>query len=557
MNWFDDSEPERDDYGNLLSDSLSKAEAQQAEYEQRAQDQAAADAIESNPDYGYGDYGNPEGRGGEGTSLYGPSAGIPGGLGKNTLNKLLRNKKGELDYAKIATLLMGARTLARGNQPAPKAGFQGTIPTSVAKRERLALPTDPRPAGSSGRRYFTPMEYKRMAEGGLAALDSGRYLQGETDGMADELPAQIGEEQPAALSHGEFVLPADVVSHLGNGNSDAGAKKLYEMMDRIREARTGTTEQGKKINPDKFMPGGLAKAYAAGGRVQHFDAGGATGGATGGAPTSQESTLSSWSSKYVTDMLADAEGLADKDYEEYTGKLTADTSDLQTAGFTGIKNLADQGYSGTNFTNKTFDNAAATQYMNPYLKSALDPQLAELRRQNDITNLGTNAKMTSAGAFGGGRQAIMNAENNRNFMQEANKTVGQGYATAYDKAMAQFNAEQNRGLDSEKAAEQSKQFGADYGLRSNADLLAAGATKRAIDAEQVAADKAQFEEERADPYKKLQFKQSMLDKLPIETKNYGYVTPSMLETLSRNMTTTNELLRSLGLLDDNDTVTGG
>lgn len=56
------------------------------------------------------------------------------------------------------------------------------------------------------------------------------------------------------MSHGEFVIPADVVSHLGNGNSDAGARRLYEMMDRIRKARTGTTKQGKQVNPNKFMP---------------------------------------------------------------------------------------------------------------------------------------------------------------------------------------------------------------------------------------------------------------------------------------------------------------
>ena len=83
-----------------------------------------------------------------------------------------------------------------------------------------------------------------------------RYLNGSTDGMADKIPAKIGTKQPAALSHGEFVIPADVVSHLGNGNSEAGAKVLYNMMDKIRKARTGTTKQGKEINPNKFMPKG-------------------------------------------------------------------------------------------------------------------------------------------------------------------------------------------------------------------------------------------------------------------------------------------------------------
>jgi len=76
--------------------------------------------------------------------------------------------------------------------------------------------------------------------------------------MSDDIPATIdhgnGEEQPARLAAGEFVIPADVVSHLGNGDSESGAKKLYAMMDRIRQARTGTTKQGKQINAGKFLP---------------------------------------------------------------------------------------------------------------------------------------------------------------------------------------------------------------------------------------------------------------------------------------------------------------
>jgi hypothetical protein len=92
------------------------------------------------------------------------------------------------------------------------------------------------------------------AQGGLASVaPQGMYLGGPTDGMADQIPATIDNRQPAALSDGEFVIPADVVSHLGNGNSDAGAKQLYGMMDRIRKARTGSTEQGKQINPNKFL----------------------------------------------------------------------------------------------------------------------------------------------------------------------------------------------------------------------------------------------------------------------------------------------------------------
>ena len=95
----------------------------------------------------------------------------------------------------------------------------------------------------------------QYAEGGLASLGGkGYYLGGSTDGMADLIPATIDGTQPAALSDGEFVIPADVVSHLGNGNSDAGAKQLYSMMDRVRTERTGTTKQGPEIDPTKMMP---------------------------------------------------------------------------------------------------------------------------------------------------------------------------------------------------------------------------------------------------------------------------------------------------------------
>jgi len=93
---------------------------------------------------------------------------------------------------------------------------------------------------------------------GIGGFANGGYLEGVTDGMADAVPASIEGDQPAALSDGEFVVPADVVSHLGNGNSDAGAKQLYSMMDRVRKARTGTTKQGKEINPKKYMPRGIA-----------------------------------------------------------------------------------------------------------------------------------------------------------------------------------------------------------------------------------------------------------------------------------------------------------
>jgi hypothetical protein len=96
---------------------------------------------------------------------------------------------------------------------------------------------------------------KRAAMGGSIGgySDGGRMLKGPGDGMSDSIPGVIGKRQPARLADGEFVVPADVVSHLGNGSTDAGAKRLYAMMDKVRHARTGNKKQGKKIKPEKYM----------------------------------------------------------------------------------------------------------------------------------------------------------------------------------------------------------------------------------------------------------------------------------------------------------------
>lgn len=102
-----------------------------------------------------------------------------------------------------------------------------------------------------------PMYMSNMAAGGIADLgsysDGGRMLKGPGDGMSDNIPATIAGKQPARLANEEFVIPADVVSHLGNGSSEAGAKQLYKMMDRVRKARTGRKAQGREINPRQYM----------------------------------------------------------------------------------------------------------------------------------------------------------------------------------------------------------------------------------------------------------------------------------------------------------------
>ena len=105
---------------------------------------------------------------------------------------------------------------------------------------------------------ISPIEYSPYTYAGATrkreGMAKGGYLDGAGDGMSDSIPATIEGKQPARLADGEFVVPADVVSHIGNGSSKAGSKRLYAMMDKVRHARTGNKKQGKQIKPEKYMP---------------------------------------------------------------------------------------------------------------------------------------------------------------------------------------------------------------------------------------------------------------------------------------------------------------
>ena len=221
-----------------------------------------------------------------------PPTGYQGGI------PALSATRRQVPVARGAELLSGA--IRPMGTPAPTGIEALSAPPPTGRILPMSYDPNRRP-GSGGRRYFTDVEYvsdeggssamsaaearqaaqvaelmerniqnparesrrgppakakERLAAGGLASLGAkkGKYLKGDTDGMADEVPAEIEGKQPAALSDGEFVIPADVVSHLGNGNSDAGAKVLEKMMARIRKERTGRSEQGKQIKPDRMLP---------------------------------------------------------------------------------------------------------------------------------------------------------------------------------------------------------------------------------------------------------------------------------------------------------------
>lgn len=415
--------------------------------------------------------------------------------------------------------------------PAPNP-YAGKIPTKFnppaasTTNPPKGLPTVPTPE------QYAAQGTLNMAQGGIA--DAGRYLQGKTDGMADEIPSSIDGEQPAALSHGEFVIPADVVSHLGNGNSEAGADKLYEMMARIRKARTGTEKQGKEINADEFTMGGIA-GYAGGGSVKGFD--GTTGSlvtanptatGAGGIPNdvSRTSTLSPWVGDYVTNALGQGAALANQPYQAYKGPLTAGASNLQQQAFAGASDLATAGYTPGSFTGG-FDAAQANQYMNPYLQASLDPQLKELQRQSDIQRVSDAGRLTQAGAFGGSRQAIMESEGRRNLLDKQAGLLGSGYKTAYDTGMGQYNKERD-------AEEASRQFGANYGLKTVDQLANLGNVERGITSEGLAADKKQFEEERDWQYKMPQYQLGLLSGLPIGS-NTTAVNPDAMSKMQTDI----------------------
>lgn len=209
-----------------------------------------------------------------------------------------------------------------------------------------------------------------------------------------------------------------------------------------------------------------------------------------GKEAGQSGVLSEFAGEYVSDMLGKTKALAGKGYQAYGGPLTAGASGLQDKAFAGYSaldpnqqtginsfgfgsgpgsfgfgNAAGQGYSpgftagsadmsgmGMNrfqndYNPQGFNAQAAQQYMNPYLQAALNPQLDTARREMEKSRLADASRLTQAGAFGGSRQALMDAETGRNFGQNIADITGRGYARAFDTAQGQFNTEQKRLMD--------------------------------------------------------------------------------------------------------------
>ena len=243
-----------------------------------------------------------------------------------------------------------------------------------------------------------------------------------------------------------------------------------------------------------------------------------------GQKTGTESSLSNWVGPYVTEMLGRGQAVSQTPFEAYMGPLTAGESAPQTAAFQGVANLAVPTEQMAAFTPQTFGTEQATQYMNPYVQNALQPQLDELNRQQQLKRVDNASRLSRAGAYGGGRQAVMESELDRSYLDKASEITGLGYLDAYNKAQQQFNVEQNRAM---QAQNQTNVYGLNA-LQRQADL---GGQQRGIEAEGIAADKAQFDFEQAFPYKQIQFQQSLLQGLPLAAQSYNYAQPSALANI--------------------------
>ena len=240
-----------------------------------------------------------------------------------------------------------------------------------------------------------------------------------------------------------------------------------------------------------------------------------------GVQTGRESSLSTWAGPLVTDLLGRAEALSKEGYQTYKGPLTAGPSTLQTQAFSGLAGLTLPTAAQTSYTPGTFTADQATQYMSPYLQAALDPQLAEARRQAEISRVQQAGRLSRAGAFGGGRQAIMESELERNLGTRLADITGRGYQTAFEQAQQQFNTEQQRQMN---AARQAQQYGLE-GLRAQ---LGGGETQRGIEQAGVAAELGEFEKQREYPYKQISWLQGLLQGMPIQSQSMQYQQPSTL-----------------------------
>ena len=277
----------------------------------------------------------------------------------------------------------------------------------------------------------------------------------------------------------------------------------------------------------------------------------------------KESSLSNWAGPYVTEMLGEGAAVADLPYTAFGGPLTAGASQLQNAAFTGLGGLSAPtsmgAYTPESFTGAGYAAPTAQQtvdgqmgaytpasgnvlqeYMTPYLQGALQPQYDAANRQSQIRQLAMQSQYGKAGAYGGGRQAVAGAELDRGLLDRMAGITGTGYQNAFEQAQSQFNTEQERAMAAQQDANR-------YGFDVLGAQQTGGGLQRAIEAEGIAADRAQFQQERDFDKSNVLFKQSLLDGMPLETQNYTVTQPSGIASLAGGLATGKSILDTLSV----------
>lgn len=240
---------------------------------------------------------------------------------------------------------------------------------------------------------------------------------------------------------------------------------------------------------------------------------------TNPAITPGQSTLSASFGPYVQDMLSKGWGAANQAYQPFTGDRFAATPDALKNAFTGFQNLG--AYNPTQFNTGLGALGSVADYMNPYTSNVTDISARELRRQADISRQAEQARLAKAGAYGGSRQAIMEAERQRNLSEQIGDLNFRGLQAAFDQAQKQRLAESELGLKSQQYGEQAKQYGAKFGLDALQQQMAAGEKERAIAQQPLDFGYQQFQESLKYPYQQATYMQSLLQGLPLEAPKYS------------------------------------
>jgi hypothetical protein len=287
------------------------------------------------------------------------------------------------------------------------------------------------------------------------------------------------------------------------------------------------------------------------------------GGSSTPSSTTTTAELPEWARNYAKDTLGKASALTDVNQNPYQAygadriagfspmqqQAQAGAAGMQTSGATGFGtqlagaaglNALGAQYDPTQFRANQFNDRSAQQYMSPYMQNVVDIQQREAQRQGDIAGTQRGAQAVGAGAFGGSRQAIMDAEAARNLSQQKGDIQAKGLQSSYEQAQAQFNADQARRMQAQQLTEQSKQYGAGYGMQGLQTALqgagqlgalgqqqfgqgmdinklqsAYGGQQQALEQQGLTQAYQDFQNQQNYPYKQLGFMSDMIRGLPL------------------------------------------